>query len=64
MQEGISAIIGRYFFQFKIISLSEDGKNLVLLLLKSKPEWNLKEVINDFSIKYSGINFHSWEEPS
>ena len=28
------------------------GKKLVLLLLKNKSEWNLKEVANDFSVRY------------
>ena len=41
--KGTSAIIARCFFQFKIISQEKDGKNLVLLYLKSKFEWNLKE---------------------
>ena len=37
----------------------ERWENLVLFFLKSKFERNLKKVPNDFSIKYSGINFYS-----
>ena len=38
----------------------EMGKDLVLLLLKSKFELNLNELPNDFLIKYSGMGFHSY----
>ena len=38
----------------------EMRKNLVLLLLNNKFELNLNELPNDFSIKYRGVNFHSY----
>ena len=38
LQEVISVIIARWCFQSKTIFLKKDGKNLVLLLLKSKSE--------------------------
>ena len=46
-------------------SFSIEGREKgILLILKSNEsnlEWNLNEVPNDFSIRYSGINFHSWK---
>ena len=49
IQEGISVIIARCFFQYNIISRQKDRKNSVLLLLKNKFEWNLNDLPKDFS---------------
>ena len=43
----------------KKLFIEKEGKNLVLLVLKSKFEGKLNEVPHDFSIKYSGINLLS-----
>ena len=43
---------------FKKLSLKKDGKNLVLLVLKSTFERKLNIVQNDFSVDYRGINYH------
>ena len=52
MKDVISVFKARWFFQSQIIFRYKDAKNSFLLDLKSKLEWNLSEVPNDFSINF------------
>ena len=64
IQEGISVIIAKCFFPVQNYFSIKSWEKLSFIFLKSKFEWNLNDLPKDFSIKLSGIHFHSWKELS